>query len=95
MKKVNDRTKTSLTMGGLSPKTTYYIRIRTVRAVNGKKYYSKWSSITKFKTPSATPYAIDGQLPKSARVISRDTIKKSNPLLILMTRTSRKKCRAS
>ncbi len=70
VKKVNDRTKTSLTMGGLSPKTTYYIRIRTVRAVNGKKYYSKWSSITKFKTPSATPYAIDGQLPKSARVSS-------------------------
>ncbi len=39
---------TSLT--GLKAKTTYYVRVRTYKTVNGVKYYSGWSTIKYKKT---------------------------------------------
>ena len=42
--------KTSLTLSGLSAKKTYYVRVRTYKTVNGKKYYSGWSTIKYKKT---------------------------------------------
>ena len=42
--------KTSLTLTGLSAKKTYYVRVRTYKTVNGKKYYSGWSTIKYKKT---------------------------------------------
>ena len=42
--------KSSKKISGLSKKTTYYFRIRTYKAVNGKKYYSGWSKIETVKT---------------------------------------------
>ena len=41
-------TKTTLT--GLKAKTTYYVRIRTYKTVNGVKYYSGWSTYKYTKT---------------------------------------------
>jgi len=35
---------TSKTITNLTSKKTYYVRIRTYRTVNGKKYYSAWSA---------------------------------------------------
>ena len=40
--------KTGLTLSGLKAKTTYYVRVRTYKTVNGKKVYSAWST-TKYK----------------------------------------------
>ena len=37
----------SMTLRKLSSKKNYYIRIRTYEVVNGKKYYSKWSTVDK------------------------------------------------
>lgn len=37
----------SMTLRKLSLKKNYYIRIRTYKVVNGKKYYSKWSTVDK------------------------------------------------
>lgn len=37
----------SMTLRKLSSKKNYYIRIRTYKVVNGKKYYSKWSTVDK------------------------------------------------
>lgn len=37
----------SMTLRKLSSKKKYYIRIRTYKVVNGKKYYSKWSTVDK------------------------------------------------
>ena len=42
--------KSSKKISGLSKKTTYYFRVRTYKAVNGKKYYSGWSKIETVKT---------------------------------------------
>ncbi len=42
--------KTSLTLTGLKAKTTYYVRVRTYKTVNGVKYYSGWSTIKYKKT---------------------------------------------
>jgi len=42
--------KTSTTLTKLSAKKTYYVRVRTYKTVNGKKYYSGWSTIKYKKT---------------------------------------------
>jgi hypothetical protein len=42
--------KNSLTVSSLKAKTTYYVRVRTYRTVNGQKYYSAWSTVSKVKT---------------------------------------------
>ena len=44
------RTTIKRTISGLKKKKTYYVRIRTYKKVNGKKYYSDWSSVKKKKT---------------------------------------------
>ena len=41
---------TSLTVKKLKAKKTYYVKIRTYHKIDGKKYYSKWSSVKKIKT---------------------------------------------
>ena len=41
---------TSTTLKSLSAKKTYYVRVRTYKTVNGKKYYSGWSSAKYKKT---------------------------------------------
>ncbi len=43
-------TKTGLTLTGLKAKTTYYVRVRTYKVVNGKKVYSAWSAVKSKKT---------------------------------------------
>ena len=70
VQKVKNAATASLTLTGLKQKTTYFVRIRTYRTVNDRTFYSLWPKTMTFKTPSATPYAIDGQVPKSARVDS-------------------------
>ena len=70
VQKVKDAAKASLTIGGLKEKTAYYVRIRTYKTVQGRTFVSKWPKTLTFQTPAAAPYAIDGQVPKSARVSS-------------------------
>jgi len=41
--------KKSKTISGLTKGKTYYVRIRTYKTVNGKKYYSAWSAKKKVK----------------------------------------------
>lgn len=41
---------TSATLTGLKAKTTYYVRVRTYKTVNGVKYYSGWSTVKYLKT---------------------------------------------
>lgn len=43
-KTVSGATKSSKTLTGLTKGSTYYVRIRTYKTVNGTKYYSAWSS---------------------------------------------------
>ena len=40
----------SVTLTGLKAKTTYYIRIRTYKTVDGVKYYSNWCTYKNIKT---------------------------------------------
>jgi hypothetical protein len=47
---VRDPKKTSLTIKGLKSKTTYYVRIRTYKRLNGKRHWSPWSDYMKVKT---------------------------------------------
>ena len=49
-KGISDYTKTGTTLSGLKAKTTYYVRVRTYKLVNGKKVYSNWSTAKKIKT---------------------------------------------
>ncbi|MCD7883677.1 MAG: fibronectin type III domain-containing protein, partial [Lachnospiraceae bacterium] len=42
--KVSGASKTSVKLSGLKKGKTYYVRIRTYKTVNGKAYYSAWSS---------------------------------------------------
>lgn len=42
--------KTSKTVSRLKPKKKYFVRIRTYKTVNGKKYYSDWSAKKSVKT---------------------------------------------
>ena len=41
---------TKITFNNLSAKKTYYVRVRTYKTVNGKKYYSSWSNYKSIKT---------------------------------------------
>ena len=41
---------TKVTLKKLSAKKTYYVRVRTYKTVNGKKYYSGWSTVKYKKT---------------------------------------------
>jgi len=41
---------TSKKITGLKSKKTYYVKMRAYKTVNGKKYYSTWSSIKQVKT---------------------------------------------
>lgn len=49
-KAVKKAKTTSLTVKKLKAKKTYYVKIRTCHKIDGKKYYSKWSSVKKAKT---------------------------------------------
>ena len=44
----------SKTIKKLSAGTTYYVRVRTYKSVNKKKYYSKWSNVMSAKTHTVT-----------------------------------------
>jgi hypothetical protein len=47
---VKGTSATSKTLTKLTAKTKYYVRIRTYKTVNGKKYYSAWSKKMSVKT---------------------------------------------
>ena len=49
-KTVTKNTTTSASITGLKAKTTYYVRVRTYKTVNGVKYYSGWSAAKSAKT---------------------------------------------
>ena len=48
--KTSSTKKASKTIKGLKKKKTYYLRVRSYKKVNGKKVYSKWSTVRKVKT---------------------------------------------
>lgn len=48
--KANANTSTGLTIRKLKSKKTYYLRIRSYRIIEGKKYYTPWSSAKTVKT---------------------------------------------
>ena len=50
IKTISGYKNTSATIKGLSGSKTYYVRIRTYKSVDGKRYYSDWSSAKKVKT---------------------------------------------
>jgi hypothetical protein len=47
---INDTKKSKKSIKNLSAKKKYYVRIRTYKVVDGKKYYSKWSEAKKITT---------------------------------------------
>ncbi len=49
-KKLTDYEISSTNLTGLKAKTTYYVRVRTYKTVNGKTYYSNWSTAKSMKT---------------------------------------------
>ena len=49
-KTVKDAKKVTTTIKKLKSKKYYYVRIRSYKELNGKKYYSEWSKIKKAKT---------------------------------------------
>ncbi len=49
-KSISDYKKNTVTLTGLKSKATYYVRVRTYKTVNGKKYYSNWSDYMTKKT---------------------------------------------
>ena len=49
-KTVSKNSTVSASLTGLKAKTTYYIRVRTYKTVNGKKVYSAWSTVKSAKT---------------------------------------------
>ncbi|MBR0447587.1 MAG: fibronectin type III domain-containing protein, partial [Clostridia bacterium] len=49
-KTVSGYKTTSTSLTGLKAKTTYYVRVRTYKTVNGVKIYSAWSTIKYKKT---------------------------------------------
>ncbi len=49
-KTISSYKTTSATLTKLSAKKTYYVRVRTYKTVNGKKYYSDWSTYKYKKT---------------------------------------------
>ena len=48
--KVVGKKKASVKVGGLSKKTTYYVKVRAIKNVNGVKYVGPWSKVKKIKT---------------------------------------------
>ena len=50
-KKAKSKTvkSTSVTLKKLKKKTTYFVRVRAYKVVDGKKVYGKWSSVKKVK----------------------------------------------
>ena len=48
--KTSSTKKASKTIKGLKKKKKYYLRVRSYKKVNGKKVYSKWSTVRKVKT---------------------------------------------
>ncbi len=49
-KTLSSNKKISYTIKDLYPKVTYYVKVRTYKTVNGKKYYSGWSTYKYKKT---------------------------------------------
>ena len=49
-KTISSYKTTSATISSLKAKTTYYVRVRTYKTVDGKKYYSDWSTYKYKKT---------------------------------------------
>ncbi len=49
-KTVTKNSTAGVSLTGLKAKTTYYVRVRTYKVVNGAKYYSGWSTIKYKKT---------------------------------------------
>ena len=49
-KTISSYKTTSVTLKSLKAKKTYYVRVRTYKVVDGKKYYSSWSSVKYKKT---------------------------------------------
>ena len=49
-KTVKKNTTTSITLKSLKANKKYYVRVRTYKTVDGKKYYSAWSSYKYKKT---------------------------------------------
>ncbi len=49
-KTISKNSTTKYTIKSLSAKKTYYVRVRTYKTVNGKKYYSGWSTVKSVKT---------------------------------------------
>lgn len=49
-KKTVTTKKTTYTVSKLKAKTTYYVRVRSYKIVDGKKVYSKWTSAKKVTT---------------------------------------------
>lgn len=47
---ISDENTSKTTIKGLKKKKTYYVRIRTYKTVDGKKFYSAWSSYKSMKT---------------------------------------------
>lgn len=47
--KTINSTKNKITISNLSKKNVYYIKVRTYKTVNKKKYYSKWSTVKKLR----------------------------------------------
>jgi chitodextrinase len=43
-------TGTSVTIKNLKAKTTYYVRVRAYKTVNGQKVYGSWSNVKQVKT---------------------------------------------
>ena len=70
IRKIKSGKTTSTVLSGLKEKSTYYVRMRTFTKIDGRTLTSNWSKAVKFTTPAASLHAIDGQLPKSARVSS-------------------------
>ncbi len=50
VKKIKSYKTTSLTIKSLKAKKTYYVRVRTFKKVDGKTYYSSWSTAKYKKT---------------------------------------------
>ncbi len=66
--KIQNPATAKLTVKDLKPKTVYYARIRTYTVVKDRTFQSPWCKTQKFTTLSLTPWRIEGQLPKTARV---------------------------
>ena len=68
---VKGTSKTAKTITGMNKNKAYYIRIRTYKTVNGKKYYSSWSKVKSYNdNPFAESYkSILKQYPEDKKVV--------------------------